>query len=73
MTFQDIFKSSFLENFSAVTILDMALALTLAFCIGMLIFLVYKRTYSGVMYASSFGVTLISLTMINTLVILAVT
>ena len=73
MTFQDIFKSSFLENFSAVTILDMALALTLAFCIGMLIFLVYKRTYSGVMYASSFGVTLIALTMITTLVILAVT
>lgn len=73
MTFQDIFKSSFLENVSAVTILDMALALTLAFCIGMLIFLVYKRTYAGVMYASSFGVTLIALTMITTLVILAVT
>ncbi len=73
MTFQDIFKSSFLENVSAVTILDMALALTLAFCIGMLIFLVYKRTYAGVMYASSFGITLIALTMITTLVILAVT
>jgi len=73
MTFQDIFKSSFLENVSAVSLLDMALALVLAFCLGMFLFLVYKKTYQGVMYASSFGVTLIALTMITTVVILAVT
>ncbi|MBO6016941.1 MAG: DUF4956 domain-containing protein, partial [Oscillospiraceae bacterium] len=37
------------------------------------IFLIYKKTYAGVMYSSSFGVTLVALTMITTLVILAVT
>ena len=73
MTFNDIFKSSFLENVSAVSIFDMALALVLAFGLGMFIFLVYKKTYQGVMYSSSFGVTLLALTMITTLVILAVT
>ena len=73
MTFQDIFKSSFLENVSSVSILDMAIALVLAFGIGMFIFLVYKKTYQGVMYSSSFGTTLIALTMITTVVILAVT
>ncbi len=73
MTFQDIFKSSFLENVSSVSILDMAVALVLAFGIGMFIFLVYKKTYQGVMYSSSFGTTLIALTMITTVVILAVT
>ncbi|GAA4653806.1 DUF4956 domain-containing protein [Anaerocolumna aminovalerica] len=73
MTFKDIFKSSFLENINSVTILDMVLALTLAFGIGVFIFLVYKKTFKGVMYSSSFGVTLIALTMISTLVILAVT
>ncbi len=73
MTFNDIFKSSFLENISSVSILDMVLALALAFGIGIFIFLIYKKTYNGVMYSSSFGVTLIALTMITTLVILAVT
>ena len=73
MSFSDIFKSAFLENITSVSILDMALALVLAFGSGVFIFLVYKKTYQGVMYSSSFGVTLIALTMITTLVILAVT
>ena len=72
-TFNDIFKSSFLENIGSVSILDTVIALLLAFCLGLFIFLVYKKTYSGVMYSSSFGVTLVALTMISTLVILAVT
>ena len=67
MTFQDIFKSSFLEKISSVSILDMALALALAFGIGMFIFLVYKKTFAGVMYSSSFGVSLVAMTMITTL------
>lgn len=73
MTFQDIFKSGFLENINSVSIFDMVLALVLAFGLGMFIFFVYKKTFSGVMYSSSFGVTLIALTMITTVVILAVT
>lgn len=73
MTFSDIFKSSFLENVTSVSLLDIVLALVLAFGIGLFIFFVYKKTYGGVMYSSSFGVTLIALTMITTLVILAVT
>lgn len=73
MTFNDIFKSSFLENVTSVNVFDMVLALILALGLGMFIFLVYKKTFSGVMYSSSFGVTLIALTMITTVVILAVT
>ena len=73
MTFNDIFKSGFLENVGSVSAFDMAAALLLAFGLGMFIFFVYKRTFSGVMYSSSFGVTLVALTMITTVVILAVT
>ena len=73
MTFNDIFKSGFLENVSSVSPLDMLLTLVLAFGLGLFIFLVYKKTYQGVMYSSSFGVTLIALTMITGMVILAVT
>lgn len=73
MTFKDIFKSNFLENVTSVSILDMVLAILLAFCIGVFIFMIYKKTYSGVMYSAGFGVSLIAMTMITTLVILAVT
>ncbi len=73
MNFKDIFKSGFLENITSVSLLDMGIALLLAFAIGMFIFLIYKKTFTGVMYSSSFGVTLVALTMISTLVILAVT
>ena len=73
MTFQDIFKSSFLENVTGVSILDMAVALALAFGLGLFIFLVYQKTCTGVMYSSSFGVTLVALAMITTMTILAVT
>lgn len=73
MTFQDIFKSSFLENISSVSALDIVISMTLSFGIGLFIFLIYKKTFAGVMYSSSFGVTLVALTMISTFVILAVT
>lgn len=73
MTFSDIFKSSFLENVTAVSVFDMILTLVLAFGIGVFIFLVYKKTYQGVLYSASFGTTLIALTMITSTVILAVT
>ena len=73
MNFNDIFKSSFLQNVSAIEPLDMIVSLVLAFCVGLFIFYVYKKTYQGVMFSSSFGVTLLALTMITTLVILAVT
>lgn len=72
-TFSDIFKSSFMENLSSVSIPDALIALALAFALGLFIFLIYKKTYAGVMYSSGFGVTLLALTMITTLVILAVT
>ena len=73
MSFNDIFKSGFLENVSAVSLLDMVLTIALSFGIGLFIFLIYKKTYRGVMYSAGFGTTLIALTMITSIVILAVT
>ena len=73
MNFNDIFKSSFLENVSSISVLDMVLTIVLSFGIGLFIFLIYKKTYRGVMYSAGFGTTLIALTMITSIVILAVT
>ncbi|MGV8981517.1 DUF4956 domain-containing protein [Clostridium sp.] len=69
----DIFKSNFLENSTSISLVDGALALGLAFCIGLFIYAVYKKTFKGVMYSKSFSTSLIALCMITSLVILAVT
>ena len=71
--FGDIFKSSFLERMNSVSLLDMVIALVLAFILGLLIMQVYKKTFKGVMYSEGFGVSLMALTLISTLIILAVT
>ena len=72
-TFSDIFKSSFLENVASVSLVDMLITMALAFGMGVFIFFVYKKTYAGVMYSASFGATLVALTMITSMTILAVT
>lgn len=73
MTFNDIFKSSFLEKVSGVSVTDMIIAMAIAFALGLFIYIVYKKTFRGVMYSSSFGVSLMAMTLITTLIILAVT
>ena len=73
MTFNDIFKSDFLENISSFSLIDMVIGLVFALVIGLFIFLIYKKTFSGVMYSSGFGLTLIGLSLVTTLVIMAVT
>lgn len=47
MTFQDIFRSNFLENIHAVSLLDMSIALLLAFMMGMLFSLFIKKHIVG--------------------------
>ena len=72
MSFNDIFKSSFLENVTAVSITDMALALVLSFCLGLFIFFVYKKTYAGVMFSNNFTLTLIMMTLITCPVVMCI-
>jgi len=73
MNFEDLFKSSFLDNIASFSALDMVIAMGLALVLGIFIFFVYKKTYTGVMYSAGFGVSLLGLTLVTTLIILAVT
>ena len=73
MTFRDVFKSSFLEEAADFAVLDFIIAMGIAFALGLFILWVYKKTYNGVMYSSGFGLSLMAMAMITTLVILAVT
>ena len=58
---------------NSFSVVDTLIALGLAFVIGIFIYLIYKKTYKGVMYSATFGVSLLAMSMITTLVILAVT
>lgn len=73
MTFNDIFKSSFLESVSEFSIIDTILGLAVALVIGLFIFVIYKKTLTGVMYSTGFALTLVGLALVTTLVIMAVT
>lgn len=73
MSFSDVFKSSFLEKATEFAIVDFVIAMALSFALGLFIFYIYKKTYNGVMYSAGFGLSLMAMSMITTLVILAVT
>ena len=73
MSFNDIFKSSFLENVSEFSILDTVIGLAAALVIGLFIFIIYQKTLTGVLYSGGFALTLIGLSLVTTLVIMAVT
>ncbi len=73
MTFRDIFKSGFLESVTEFSVVDVMLGLLFSMIIGLFIFVVYKKTFAGVMYSSGFAMTLIGLSLVTTLVIMAVT
>lgn len=72
-TFNDVFKSSFMDKVTSFSIIDTILAMGVAFALGLFIFLVYKKTFSGVMYSASFGVSLIAMALVTTFIILAIT
>ena len=73
LNFNDILKSSFIEKMTSVSYLDIFIALAMAFIVGMFKMQVYKKTFKGVMYSESFALSLLGLSLISTLIILAVT
>ena len=73
MSFSDIFKSSFLESVTEFSVVDTLIGMLFALVIGLFIFLVYKKTFSGIMYSTGFAMSLVGLSLVTTLVIMAVT
>lgn len=73
MTFQDIFKSGFLENVAQFSVADVLIGMCISLVIGLFIFIIYKKTFTGVMYSAGFALTLVGLSLVTTLVIMAVT
>ncbi|MDL2261129.1 DUF4956 domain-containing protein [Methanimicrococcus sp. OttesenSCG-928-J09] len=72
LTFNDILSSNIIDNVTNFSVTDMAIAMILAFVIGLFIYFVYKKTFSGVMYSSGFGVSLIAMALVTTMIIMAI-
>lgn len=73
LTFNDIFKSGFLEKVTSFSITDCFIAIGISFIIGLFIYAVYKKTFTGVMYSRTFNISLIAMTMVTSLIIQGVT
>ena len=73
ISFEEIFQSNFLERITQLSLLDCVAALVLAFAVGLFIRLIYKKTFSGVVYSGSFSLSLVAMTMITALIIVGVT
>lgn len=73
-TFQDIFKGDFLRDISTMnlTFIDLMATLMLALSIGIIIFLVYRFSFQGVVYSHTFNVTLLGMTVITAVLIRAI-
>lgn len=59
-------------QFRSIVPTDLFIALGLGFIVGIIIALVYRKTYRGVLYSPSFTTTLIMLTLITTPVVMCI-
>ena len=68
----DIIKGKFLEEFSAISMTEMLVAIALSFALSLFIVFIYRITYAGVNFSLGFVGTLIMLSMVTTVVILVI-
>ncbi len=59
-------------QFKSIVPLDLFISLGLGFVVGIVIALVYRKTYRGVLYSPSFTLTLVMLTLITTPVVMCI-
>jgi hypothetical protein len=73
VTFRDIIRNSVLEQFqNSISVPAIITSLLIAFFVGLFIYILYRRIFSGVLYSKSFNVSLIGMTIVTAMVILAV-
>ena len=74
ISFVDIFKKKFLEmaELADTTFLPILISFLMSFAVGIFIFFIYKKCYSGVLYSHTFNVTLTVMTMVTTMIIVTI-
>lgn len=73
MNFTDIIKNSVINNFTtSIDVSKIIITMSVSFLLGFFIYVLYKRIFSGVLYSKSFNISLIGMTMVTSMVIIAV-
>jgi len=74
MSVQDMIKKSVIEsmNVSQYNVPKMVLALAIALLMGCVIYLIYRKFYTGVIFSKSFAVTLVGMSVLTCMVTLAI-
>ncbi|TDL30673.1 DUF4956 domain-containing protein [Jeotgalibacillus sp. S-D1] len=73
MSFSDLLNTEILANFNTdISLTQISITMLLSFLIGLFIYTLYKRIFSGVLYSKNFNITLVGLSMITSLVIMAI-
>ena len=78
ITFSDIFKKSFLEsgglmqNLTGATLMRAVIYILLSAVIGILLYMLYKKTYSGVVYSRGFAISILGMTVLTCAIIVTI-
>ncbi len=68
-TFSDIFKKSFLGGVEILTLEGFVVSMLAAFVCGMIIFAVYRKYYSGVVYNNNFNILLVMTSLVTCFIV----
>ena len=71
-TFNDLFSSDLLISVASFSVTDMLISMALAFVVGLFIVFIYKKSFTGVMYSSGFAISLVAMSLITTMIIIAI-
>ena len=72
INFIDVIQGKFIQEFSAISMGNVLLSITLSFLLSLFIVFIYRSTYAGVNYSSNFAGCLMMIPMVTTLVILVI-
>jgi len=72
VTFKDIFKKAFLENIVSISLLKASTTMFLALIFGLIIYITYRRTFSGVVYSKNFNTSLVAACVITSIIVITI-
>jgi uncharacterized membrane protein YhiD involved in acid resistance len=68
----DIIQGKFMEEFSAISMSEVLIAIALSFALSLFIVFIYRVTYAGVSFSSAFAGCIMMISMVTTVVILVI-
>lgn len=72
LRFSDLFDTASANLATPYTLSQIILNVVIAVMCGLIVYFVYKKTYSGVLYSKNIGVTMVIVTVITSIIVMAI-